>query len=136
MATIKNFVFCLNTGVADENNNLFGVMAAMSPEYIPGLFSFSVFFSILALEEGQHTLKLDFKDEAGGVIASVDTANVDYIKDQNNNLPDKYKGVNVAVNLQNVNVKHSGLYMMEVLLDGKVQGVFDIYIQGKKEYKE
>ena len=54
-------------------------------------------------------------------------------KDANDNLPNQYTGVNVAANLQNVDIKHSGLYSMEVILDGTTLGTYEIYVKGKNE---
>lgn len=135
MPVVKNFVFCLNTDITDGKTNILGALAAMTPEYIPGLFSFSVYFTILDLKAGDHQLTLQFKDSNNSVAASVDNAAIRYDKDETSNLPDEYAGVSVAVNLQNVNITHSGLYQMEIILDGQHQGAFDIYVKGKNESK-
>lgn len=133
MPTIKNFVFCLNANNVEGNRDALGIFSVMTPEYIPGLFSFTVYFTILDLSEGEHDLTLKFKDSNGDIIASVDNAPIQYVKDTTSNLPDKYLGVNVAVNLQNVDIKHSGLYEMEVIFDKECQGTFDMYVKGKNE---
>lgn len=133
MAVIKNFVYCLNTNNADGKNDVFGVLATMTPEYVPGLFSFSVYFTVLGLKGGDHQLALQFKDSEDVIAASVDNALIHYEPDAGSNLPDEYAGVNIAVNLQNVNIKHSGLYRMNVVLDGQSYGEFDIYVKGMNE---
>lgn len=133
MPEIKNFAFCLNTEYINGKNNIFGIFSAMTPEYIPGLFSFSVFFTILNLKTGEHQLTLLFKDSNNIITASFDNATLSYEKEETVNLPDQYMGINVAVNFQNVDIKHSGLYRMEVLLDDQQQGAFSIYVKGKNE---
>ena len=133
MATIKNFVYCLNTDNSNDVNNVFGVLAAMTPEYIPGLFSFSVYFTVLDLDVGEYQLTLKFRDADGAVAASVDNATINYQLDQQSNLPKEYMGLNIAVNLQNVNITHSGLYWMDVIINGEKCGEFDIFVKGKNE---
>ena len=58
---------------------------------------------------------------------------MNYTKDANDNLPNQYTGVNVAANLQNVDIKRSGIYSMEVILDGTTLGTYEIYVKGKNE---
>lgn len=133
MPSIKNFLFCLNTNNANGTNNVNGILCAITPEYVPGLYSFGVNFAILDLAEGTHSLHLEFKDSDGASIASIGDTPLHYTKNCNSNLPSQYVGVNVAANLQNVNIKHSGKYSMEVILDGAPLGAYEIYVKGKNE---
>ena len=135
MPTIKNFIFCLDVSYNKGKNDIVGILPVMTPEYIPGLFSFAVCFTILGMDEGNHHLALAFKDSSEDVIALIDESEFLYEKDKGSNLPDEYLGVNIAINLQNVNIKHSGIYKMEVVLDSQCQGVFDIYVKGRNEKK-
>lgn len=133
MPSIKNFLFCLNTNNTNGTNNVNGILCAITPEYVPGLYSFGVNFSILDLAEGSHSICLNFKDSDGTCIASIGETSLNYTKDVNGNLPNQYAGVNVAANLQNVDIKHSGIYSMEVILDGTTLGTYEIYVKGKNE---
>lgn len=133
MPTIKNFVFCLSSNNIDGANNISGVLCAITPEYIPGLYSFGVNFAVLNLAEGAHNLDLRFKDEKGTIVASIDDALVNYEKDCSSNLPDEYIGVNVAANFQNVDMKHSGMYYLDVIFDGTCLDTYDIFVKGKNE---
>ena len=53
MATLTNFIYCLNAervSSGDGNGegiNAMGIMSTLMPEFVPGTFSFSVIFSIL-----------------------------------------------------------------------------------------
>lgn len=133
MPSIKNFLFCLNSNNSNGANNVNGIMCAMTPEYVPGLFSFGVNFAILDLTEGTHNISLKFNDPTGACIASIEDASLNYTKDDNSNLPDQYVGVNVAANLQNVDIRRSGLFSMDVLLDQVKLGTYEIFVKGKNE---
>lgn len=133
MPSIKNFLFCLNTNNSNGTNNVNGILCAITPEYVPGLYSFGVNFAILDLAEGTHSICLNFKDSEGTCIASIGETPLNYTKDANDNLPNQYTGVNVAANLQNVDIKHSGIYSMEAILDGTTLGTYEIYVKGKNE---
>lgn len=43
MIKISNFIYCLNSVTTEEEANALGVLSAITPEFIPGSFSFSVF---------------------------------------------------------------------------------------------
>lgn len=133
MPSIRNFLFCLNTNNSNGTNNVNGILCAITPEYVPGLYSFGVNFAILDLTEGAHSLCLKFKDSEGTCVASIGDTPLNYTKDANSNLPDQYVGVTVAANLQNVDIKHSGIYSMDVILDGTTLGTYGIYVKGKNE---
>jgi len=133
MPSIKNFLYCLNSNNSNGTNDVVGILAAMTPEYIPGQYSFSVNFSLLDLSEGEHNLSLRFKNSDGTVLSSIENAPVKYEKDAKSNLPDAFVGVNVAANFQNVDIKKSGTHFMEVIFDGDTLGDFDIYVKGKNE---
>ena len=133
MAEIKNFLYCLNINTFEGRTDIIGLLNAMAPEDIPGLFSFSINFTLSNITEGEHSLIVKFKDPDKEVIAGIDNAIVSYKKDENSNLPDEQMGINVAAGLQNVNFKKSGLYSTEVMLDGTSIGEYYIFAKGKNE---
>jgi len=133
MVTIKNFLYCLNVNTTDGRTDIIGALSAMSPEYIPGLFSFSINFTILNLTEGEHLVTVKFKNPDKEIITSIDNVKVEYKKDVTSNLPEEYVGINVAAGLQNVDFKNSGVYSTQVLLDGVDMGEFEIFVKGKNE---
>ena len=133
MVKIKNFVYCLNINTVEGRNDIVGLLNVITPEYIPGLFSFSISFALLNIAEGKHSLIVKFKDPDKEVIAEIDNAMVSYEKDANSNLPDEQMGINVAAGLQNVNFRKSGLYSTEVTLDGISIGEYYIFAKGKNE---
>lgn len=133
MAEIKNFIYCLNINTEDGRTDLVGVLNTITPEYIPGLFSFSISFALLDIEEGEHILNVKFKDSDKNTIAGIDGAIIQYKRDENSNLPDSQMGVNVAAGMQNVDFKKSGLYSTEIMLDGISIGEYPIFAKGKNE---
>lgn len=72
MAEIRNFLYCLNVNTTDGRTDIIGLMTAMSPEYIPGLFSFSVNFTLLDLTEGEHRITINFKNPEKETITTID----------------------------------------------------------------
>lgn len=134
MTKLKNFLYCLNVDTTtEERTDIIGLMTAITPEYIPGLFSFSISFTLLNLTEGEHRITIRFINPENETIALIDNVKVDYKKDVNSNLPEEHMGINVAAGLQNVDFKNSGLYFTQVLLDGNNIGEFEIYAKGKNE---
>ncbi len=131
MATIKNFLYCLNVNTVEGRTDIMGLLSAMAPEYVPGLFSFSINFTILGLREGEHLVTVKFKNPDKETITSIDNVAVAYKKDENSNLPEEYVGINVAAGLQNVDFKKNGVYATQVLLDGVDMGDFEIFVKGK-----
>lgn len=133
MAKLNNFIYCLNVNTTDGRTDITGVLSAFNLEYIPGLFSFSVSFTLLDLSEGEHWITIKFISPDKETISLIDNVKVNYKKDPSSNLPDQYLGINVAAGLQNVHFKKSGMYATQVLLDGDVMGTFDIFAKGKNE---
>lgn len=90
-------------------------------------------FGILDLSEGMHNLCLRFNDPNSINIASIEDSPMNYAKDSSSNLPKEYLGINVAANFQNVDIKCSGMYSMNVILDGIPLGTYEIFVKGKNE---
>ena len=133
MAKLKNFIYCLNVNAENGRTDVIGVLNAMTPEYIPGLYSFSINFALLGIDEGEHLLVVKFKDPDNNVIAGIDNETILYKKDEKSNLPNEEMGISVAAGLQNVNFKTSGIYTTEVILDGTLMGEYQIFAKGKNE---
>lgn len=133
MVEIRNFVYCLNVNTMDGRTDIVGVLNVITPEYIPGLFSFSISFSLLNISEGEHYIIVKFKDDNEKVITEINNAKIVYEKDKSSNLPDEQLGINVAAGLQNVDFKKSGVYSTEVILDGTSLGKYYIFAKGKNE---
>ena len=133
MAEVKNFVYCLDADNYEGKTNITGVLRALTPEYIPGLYSFSISFSILGLEEGEYKFGFAFKDPQGQSISSIENVLMNCEWSQEKNLPEKYKGVDIILRLQNMDLKVQGVYNTEVWIDDEKLGEFPIFAKGENE---
>ena len=71
MVEVKNFLYCLNINTADGRTDIVGILTAITPEYIPGLFSFSINFTLLNLTEGEHEVTIKFKNPEDEIITNI-----------------------------------------------------------------
>lgn len=135
MAYVSNVIFCLNA-ITDEtgNVNANSIFSSLTPEYVPGLFTFSVIVSILDLEidsKNECHILIEFNSPTGENVVTVDT-NTSYINNENN-LPNEYKGINIAMDWTNVNFKTSGLYTLHISCNDEKIGEKQIFVKGKNE---
>ena len=134
MASLANVIFCMQAETVPSGNvNAMNVMSTLSPEYIPGLFTFSIIVSILGIkkEEG-HTFSVFLIDPNGTRIVEIKEEKLPVIDDVSN-IPDEYKGINISMSLNNVNFRVSGEYSMEIFYDNEKLGEHRIYVKGKNE---
>lgn len=132
MPRISNFIYCLNAITSDIETNAIGVLSAITPEYVPGAFSFSILCSIMDLEEGNHNISMKFMSPEENVLVDID-AIVPYEKNDAVNLPKEQVGLNISTNLQNVVFEKAGMYKTKVSIDGILYGTYEIYVKGKNE---
>ena len=67
MADLTNFIYCINAERIPSKNgktdsvNAIGVLSSLTPEFVPGTFSFSVIFSVLDIDiSGNNTVQITF----------------------------------------------------------------------------
>lgn len=135
MAKVKNFAICAAVYNVNERDDILGVMSAIQPEHIPGSFDFSVHFTILDFPVGRHSLGMNLKAPDESVVMHVENSDIIYDLDPNSNLPSEYQGLNVGINLKNVDVGVSGLYYVDVLLDQKILESFEVFVMERGERK-
>lgn len=133
MAKISDIIFCLNAqnleGVGVSANN---ILTSINPEYIPGLFSFSVVVTLLDIDASKsHKFSVSFIDPTGESVIELN-GEVPIFED-NSNLPLEYKGLNLAMDWNNVNFKCSGMYSIKVEIDSVLAGEKNIFVKGKNE---
>lgn len=132
MAKVHDIIFCLNTtNMTGQGINANSVFSVLTPEYIPGLFSFSVVITMLDLDmENQSTMKIVFhKDEE--IIGLLEGPLP--IIDEPSNLPKEYKGINLSVDWNNMNLKEEGIYKLTVYLNGDMLKEKEIYVKGRNQ---
>lgn len=132
MARVSNFIYCLDSNTSDREANALGVISALTPDYIPGAFSFSILCSILDLPDGNHTVTIQFLDPQDVILVNVEGV-IPYEKNKEENVPREYSGINISSNWQNVVLKKSGIYKTLVKVDGEQCGTYEIYVKGKNE---
>lgn len=134
MARISNIIYCMNTmnQQNDGNLNANSIISAITPDYVPGAFSFSVIVIILDIETTAHKLDLQFIAPNGEVV--VDMPDVPIPPNMEpGNLPKEYNGVNISMDWQNIVFKQSGLYNLKIFFDGEDLGLHPILVKGKNE---
>lgn len=136
MAKINNFIYCLNP-VIDEKGVLSAnsIISAITPDYIPGGFSFSVIATILDIKSTDNQFTLQFMSPDNEVLVLVDNIKLPQNTTVTDNLPNEYKGVNLSLNLQNVVFKKSGLYKTRVICNESEFVDFPIYAKGKMKHE-
>lgn len=134
MAKVDNILFCLKSvSAGNQGVSANVILSAITPEYIPGLFSFSVIVSLLDLDcNGMHTFSVEFVDPNGNKIVNIDKQQLP-IKEEESNLPNEYKGINIAMDWNNVVFKTSGLYSIVIYYDDEKIASKTIYAKGKNE---
>ncbi len=132
MARVANFIYCMNAYATNEGANAAGILTALSPKYIPGEFSFSILCSLVDLEEGDHEIVFQFSNPDDQILANV-RGDLTVKKNEDENIPREYRGMNVCVNLMNILMQKAGLYKTKVMIDGKNSGDFEIFVQAKNE---
>lgn len=140
MAKLANFLYCLNTERQQasqdkgESINAMGVLTVLTPEFVPGLFSYSIIFSILDIEstsDGQ--IKIVFKDSTGKEL--INTGNITMPpapSDVDIQLPSKYVGYNLSMDFRNVIFENEGEYTTDVYFNNALIGSNPIYVKGRR----
>lgn len=137
MTKVSDIIFCLNsTNVPGQGVSAHTILTTITPEYIPGLFSFSLIITLLGLDIlREHALKLSFSidDEQVASLESVIPVMPTDGDADNSNLPKEYQGINISIDWDNVNFKKSGEYVLCVIIDGETVGEKKIFAKGRQE---
>lgn len=141
MARLANFLYCLNAERQQdpqgkgESINAMGVLTVLIPEFIPGLFSFSIIFSVLDIDpHSDSQIKVAFKDNAGNVLT--DTGNITLPPmpaDPDIHLPSKYVGYNLSMDFRNVVFENEGEYTTEVYFNNVLLSTTPIFVKGRRK---
>ena len=140
MAKLSSFIYCINserTPTLDgkgETINAIGILSAITPEFVPGPFSFSIIFSIVDIDLKQNNrIKIIFTDDNDKEILNsneiiLPTENlVDTL-----NIPDEYKGINMCMDLRNIVFEKDGVYKTTIIFNGNEIGTNEIYVKGRR----
>ena len=138
MARLGNFIYCLNAERVPAVNgkgdtiNAMGVLSALTLEFMPGTFSFSIIFSVLDADASQRNeIQIIFSKEDNVLIDSGVISIPPIESTDNYDLPKEYKGLNMSMDFRNVIFKEEGLYQTKVMFNGQEVGINEIYVKGK-----
>lgn len=133
MAYISDVIFCLRaTNIEGQGACANTILTALTPEYIPGLFTFSVVITLLDVDSSiEHKLVVDFLNPSEESTVHIESPLPSM--EENSNLPKKYKGITIAMDWNNVNLKVSGEYTIRISIDDTVLKEKKIYVKGKNE---
>lgn len=142
MVVVKNFVYCLGTKtkIIKEGETpitiIDGVLNCLTPDFVPGNYSFSLSFSLLNLEpEKKYKVVVRFIDTSSQKeLVKVDDIVLDgNIENRNKvGIPKEYFGYNVGIELRNVILEKEGIYQTILYVDGEEAGRYPIYVKGKR----
>lgn len=133
MAKVQDIICCLRATNDDERGVCATtILTALNPEYIPGLFTFSVIILLVDIDTSfSHQFQVNFISPSQETLVHIDD-NTPIIH-KSSNLPLQYQGLNVAMDWNNVDLKVSGEYKIEISIDGEIVGNKHIYVKGKNE---
>lgn len=138
MARLGNFIYCLNAERVPAVNgkgdtiNAMGVLSALTLEFMPGTFSFSIIFSVLDADASQRNEIQIIFSKADTVLIDSGVISIPPIESTDNyDLPKEYKGLNMSMDFRNVIFKEEGLYQTKVMFNGQEVGINEIYVKGK-----
>lgn len=141
MANLANFIYCLNAERVSsndgqgENINAMGVLSTLTPEFIPGTFSFSIIFSVLGIDTSvNNTIQIIFsqKEEEKPLVESGVITIPPFPNDNEIGLPDKYRGLNMSMDFRNVIFETEGLYNTKIIFNDQIFANNEIYVKGKR----
>lgn len=134
MAKVSNVIYCLNTKDTENKGtlNANGVISAITPEFVPGGFSFAIIVTILDMKPTDCQFDLQFISPDEEILVNVENISVPPNPNEDN-LPDEYRGINLAIDLQNVVFKKSGLYRTKVKFKNNTFEEYPIFVKGKNE---
>lgn len=140
MSKLSNFIYCLSAernispDGKSEMINAVGVLSAITPEFVPGAFSFSIVFSIVDLDtKTNNRIRIVFSDNEGKAIVDTNEIALPIINSVDSlDIPNEYKGINMSMDLRNIVFEREGLYKTTVCLNGNMLGENVIYVKGKR----
>ena len=140
MAKLSSFIYCISAertpavGGKGEMINAMGVLSAITPEFVPGTFSFSIIFSVIDINTEQNNrIQIIFSNNEGKEIINsgeIQLPKADVADPVN--IPDEYKGINMCMDLRNVVFEKEGVYKTTIIFDGEDIGSNEIFVKGRR----
>lgn len=133
MARISDVIFCLNASNTESGGvSANTILNVINPEYVPGLFTFSVIILFLDIDtETEQRFLIEFISPNGEEVLRIE--DIIPVLQNDSNLPCEYKGINLAMDWNNVNFKVSGEYTIKISINGELLKEKNIFVKGKNE---
>lgn len=134
---VTTFIYCLGTTNSDANNkavNAMGILPILTPEFIPSTYSFSIVVGIRGVDYSKpHRMSIIFMDEDKNPLVEARDFPIQKTEETENtlDLPPKFRGLTVAMDMRNVIFRKEGVYSTQVEFDGQKMGEFEIYAKAK-----
>lgn len=141
MIKLANVIYCLNVqknqvpGGNGNTINAIGVVSVLTPEYIPGTFSFSVIFTLLGVDvKKENTVQIIFsKNGDDNPLVDTGTVTLSSIAEDNaDNLPAEYQGIDLCMDFRNVVFESNGVYKTTIYFNNEELGCREIYVKGRR----
>ena len=135
MSKLLNFVYCLSVERENEKVSASNILSILTPEFIPGSFSFAIVFSISDVNPTEkNTIKVIFKNSEED-ITLVDSGEIiipaPETKDGTNLLDEKI-GLDLSMDLRNVVFEKEGFYTTQIFFNGELIGEREIRVKGNR----
>ena len=140
MAKQSNFIYCINservpgTDGNGDSLNAVGVLSVITPEFVPGTFSFSIIISVLDIDVTKNNkIQIVFCNPDGKEI--VNTNDIEIPPNPNKDsigIPNEYQGLNMCMDLRNVIFEKEGLYTTKVIVNDEQIGKNEIFVKGRR----
>jgi hypothetical protein len=127
LAKVTNFIYCLSSNTSDTEANALGVLSVISLNHIPSTFSLSVLCSIIDVGAGKHNIIMQFISPSGKTLVNIDSV-IPYERTDNMEILQKYSGINISSNWQNIVIDEPGQYRTVIKFDGIDCGSYDISV--------
>ena len=115
--------------------NISGLLASLTPSYIPGGFSFSVTCLVKGIEQCEpHTFDMVIKSPNEEIVFEMTGANIPAIPDDakvKGILPLETRGIFINVNMQNVVFQLNGYHKIQITIDDVKLDENLLYVKGQ-----
>lgn len=140
MSRIGTFIYCLDAerktaGDGGDIINAMGVLSAITPEFVPGTFSFSIIFSVLDIDISKsNKIKVVFANYEKHSIIDTGEIQLPIMPNQSSDvdLPNEYKGLNMSMDFRNAVLEKEGIYYTQIYFNNELLGENPIYVKGKR----
>ncbi|WP_404988082.1 hypothetical protein [Clostridium culturomicium] len=132
MTTLKSFIYCegIDTNITPNGPkpSLVSPLAALTPMFIPSMYSFSIFMSIQHDELNcNNSFRIVFRKKDSDLLIVDSGSQLLPPLDHESDLPKEARGFMINMDLKNVVIKEEGMHICEVYINDILIGGSEIY---------